>query len=128
METKYFSATLQKLKEMVVFLDSERTKQNKMDNSVRKYVPQDKCTDKKLKKENKKCTVDDFNWSSYATGNNKQGNHISKRRWGRGTPNAECGCSAKVPRSAALLWLAGHPGTPAWNPTPSWLLPSLTFP
>ena len=63
--------------------------------------------------------MDDFNQPSYANGNNKQGNHIEKGRWGRGTPNSECGCSAKVPGSVALLWQSGHPGTPAWNPTPS---------
>ena len=91
---------------MVVFLDSE--KQNRMDDSVRKYIHQKKCTQKLEKK-----TMDDLNRLSYATGNNKQGNHIEKGRWERGTLNAECGCSTKVPRSAALLWPAGHPGTPA---------------
>ena len=39
METKYFSDMLQKSKEMVVFLDSE--KQNRIDDSVHKYTPKE---------------------------------------------------------------------------------------
>ena len=80
METKYFSDTLQKLKEMVVLFDNEKQNETESLTQCTNIYGKTSAYTKIWMKENEHPTVDDFNRPIYETENNKQGNHIEKGR------------------------------------------------